>query len=218
MQRDWWKQKSTATMRSDGSYLGCSNKTDSTGYYIYRKDGKKDGECWGMDFEQARRDYNESLGSCKSGTKLCKDSLVSSYVCLFHVDDISCFVFLQAPTPFSLRSLPFMRDAVFTLASGLHEILEVEKQVPDKVGGLSKENAAYLHEIIRRNGLKNGITGDITFQDNADRNTSLMDSVVLSFQNGRFVRVGAITPASKKSFKDCGQGNIPGCPHPHPQP
>ena len=50
-------------MRSDGSYLGCSNTTDSTGYYIYRKDGKKDGECWGMDFEQARRDYNESLGS-----------------------------------------------------------------------------------------------------------------------------------------------------------
>ena len=120
-------------------------------------------------------------------------------------------MFLQALTPFPLRSLPFVRDAVFTLASGLHEILEVEKQVPDKVGGLSKENAAYLHEIIRRNGLKNGITGDITFQDNADRNTSLMDSVVLSFQNGRFVRVGAITPASKNSFKGCGQGDSPGC-------
>ena len=114
-------------------------------------------------------------------------------------------MFLQALTPFPLRSLPFVRDAVFTLASGLHEYLEVEKQAPDKVDGVR------LHKIIQRKGFKNGITGDITFQDNADRNTSNMDSVVLSFQNGRFVRVGAITPASKNSFKGCGQGDSPGC-------
>ena len=112
MQRDWWKQKSTATMRSDGSYLDCSNTTDSTGYYTYRKDGKKDGECWGMDFEQARRDYNESLGSCKSDTKLCMDSLLSSCVCLFHVHDMSCFCKLSLPFPSDpchLCGTPFSR-------------------------------------------------------------------------------------------------------------
>ena len=67
-------------MDNKGTCLICDNATDSTGYYIYRKDGKRDGECWGMDFEKARQDYKQ--GKCVTGSKPCKDSLLSTCVCL----------------------------------------------------------------------------------------------------------------------------------------
>lgn len=81
MEKDWWNQKSpNITMKSNGEYLTCSDKKDSTGYSTYRKNGDPNGECWAMDFEEARRDYDGN-GSCKTGSKLCMDSLVESYVC-----------------------------------------------------------------------------------------------------------------------------------------
>ena len=99
----------------------------------------------------------------------------------------------------SLRHLPFLRDAIFTLASGLHEILEVKNPGNNKVDG------SHLHEVIKRNGFAGGITGNITFQrDNADRDFLHMDYIVFNFQNGAFVRVGIIG-ADTPEFKDCEQ-------------
>ena len=99
----------------------------------------------------------------------------------------------------SPRSLPFLRDAIFTLASGLHEVLEVKNPGNDKVDG------SHLHGVIKRNGFADGITGNITFQrDSPDRDFLGMDGIVFNFQNGTFVRVGTIV-AGKPEFKDCEQ-------------
>ena len=95
--------------------------------------------------------------------------------------------------------MPFVRDAIFTLASGLHEILEVKNP------GNSKVDGSHVHAAIKRNGFANGITGNITFQrDSADRDFLRMDGIVFNFQNGTFVRVGTIV-AEKPEFKDCEQ-------------
>ena len=85
MESTWWNQASTATMNNNGTYLDCNNTRDSTGYYVYRKDGKRDGECWGMDFEKARQDYSQ--GKCVTGSKLCEDSLISPCVCLLNFNN-----------------------------------------------------------------------------------------------------------------------------------
>ena len=92
MESNWWNQASTATMNNDGAYLDCNNTRDSTGYYVYRKDGKRDGECWGMDFEKARRDYS-GQGTCRTGSKLCKDYLISTCVCLLLIQYYNCTSF-----------------------------------------------------------------------------------------------------------------------------
>ena len=78
MERSWWDQTPTASMNKDGSYRNCSNVHDSTGYYTYRKDGKHKGECWGIDFEQARRDYDDGRGSCQKDSKPCANTVIDS--------------------------------------------------------------------------------------------------------------------------------------------
>ena len=98
MEKTWWNQASTAEMKDDGTYLKCDDTVDSTGYYVYRKDGKRDGECWGMDFEKARRDYN-GQGKCVTGSKLCEKSLISTCVCVLNFDTIcSSFYAYKDPT------------------------------------------------------------------------------------------------------------------------
>lgn len=65
VENKWWDQRSTASSQ------GCSNATDSTGYYIYRKNGKRDGACFGMDLDLAKKDY-DGAGSCKTNSTACQ--------------------------------------------------------------------------------------------------------------------------------------------------
>ena len=102
MESTWWNQASTATMNNDGTYLDCNDKVDSTGYYVYRKDGKRDGECWGMDFEKARRDYS-GQGTCRTGSKPCKDSLISTCMCVLDFNTI-CSSFYAYKDPACIHS------------------------------------------------------------------------------------------------------------------
>ena len=82
-----------------------------------------------------------------------------------------CFLPSAATPPLSPRTLPFLSDAVFTLASGLHEILEVQNQGKGKVDGVK------LRETIQRKGFADGITGPITFRSQIpDRETIRMVS------------------------------------------
>ena len=95
--------------------------------------------------------------------------------------------------------MPFARDAIFTLASGLHEVLEVKRVTEYNLNG------SHLHEVIKKNGFADGITGNIAFENkSADRNFQHMDYIVFNFQNGAFVRVGTIV-AETPEFKDCEQ-------------
>ena len=90
-----------------------------------------------------------------------------------------------------------MRDAVFTLASGLHEILEGNNAEKGKVNG------QHLYKTIQKNGFAHGITGNINFRsDSPNRDFAEMDYTVLNFQQDRFVRVGSIVTA-EDSFADC---------------
>ena len=73
-------------MARNGSYIesGCSNERDSTGYYIYRKDGERHGKCLGLDFEHAKQDY-DGQGSCKTASKPCEHALLLSCVYLWRL-------------------------------------------------------------------------------------------------------------------------------------
>ena len=182
-------------MKDDGTYPKCDDTVDSTGYYVYRKDGKRDGECWGMDFEKARRDYN-GQGKCVTGSKLCEKSLISTCVCVlnFNTTRTSFYAYMHP-----LRYMPFVRDAIFTLASGLHEVLEVNNPGNNKVDG------SHLHGVIKRNGFADGITGKINFtSEGVDRDFQHMNYIVFNAQNGAFARVGTILEDTPE-FKDCAQ-------------
>ena len=86
---------------------------------------------------------------------------------------------------------------MFTLAFGLHEILEGNNAEKGKVNGPD------LHKTIKKHGFAHGITGNIKFgSDSPDRDFSDMDYTVLNFQEDRFVRVGSIVTA-EDSFADC---------------
>ena len=88
---------------------------------------------------------------------------------------------------------------MFTLASGLHEILEVKNPGNNEVVGSD------LHKVIKQNGFANGITGNIDFESkSADRDFLHKDFIVFNFQGAKFVRVGTIV-AETPEFKDCEQ-------------
>ena len=176
-------------MREDGSYLSCSNATDSTGYYTYRKSGKHDGECLGIDFTLAKQDY-DGHGSCKTNDRICDQHLLRLCVCLLLSFALGCS---QSLNPFP-RLMVFLRDAIFTLASGLHEVLEVQKGSVDGV---------HLRKIMHQQGLPNGVTGDITFESgNSDRDYSQLAYTVSNFQGDQFVRLGSIA-IKDWSFAPC---------------
>ena len=193
LEKRWWSQTSTATSDSKGS-INCSNATDSTGYYTYRKSGKHDGKCLGMDFTLAKKDY-DGHGSCRTKDGICDQYRLVPCVRLFSLPfTIICLgvaLKLLKPCP---RAMMFLRDAIFTLASGLHHVLEEEKN--------ASVHCVYLRETMQKRGLPNGITGKITFQrGTSDRNFS--HYMVSNFQGEQFVRLGSISLANG-SFTSCG--------------
>ena len=107
------------------------------------------------------------------------------------------------PILYPRRVLPFLRDAVFTVASGLHELLE----------GKAKDNNSdfdgeRLHKVIKQKGLPDGITGTITFDrdsTSADRNFSRVVYNVYNFQkkDEKFVQVGTTAAGNNQQFKHC---------------
>ena len=89
---------------------------------------------------------------------------------------------------------------MFTLTSGLHEILEVQNPGKGKVDGL------HLRKVMQRKGFADGITGPITFQSEIpDRETVRMSYILFNFQKVGFSRAGSIATGNASSFKDCEQ-------------
>ena len=89
---------------------------------------------------------------------------------------------------------------MFTLASGLHEILEVQNPGKGNVDGLK------LRETMQQKGFADGITGPITFRSEIpDRETIRMSYILFNFQKVGFSRAGSIATGNASSFKDCEQ-------------
>ena len=87
---------------------------------------------------------------------------------------------------------------MFTLATGLHKILEKKRR------GELQVNGTHLREVMQQNGFADGITGPITFERTVpDRETSLMDYIIFNFQKDGFIRRGSITTSNESSFKNC---------------
>ena len=87
---------------------------------------------------------------------------------------------------------------MFTLATGLHKILEKKRR------GELQVNGTHLREVMQQNGFADGITGPITFERTVpDRETSLMDYIIFNFQKDGFIRRGSITTSNTSSFKNC---------------
>ena len=85
-------------MLSDGVRTDCSDAKDATGRYVWREDGEKDGRCFGLDFQEARRQNCRKDGS-KTNDKVCESTRISQYV-------------------------PYAYDAAIALAHGLDKLLK----------------------------------------------------------------------------------------------
>ena len=87
-------------MLSDGTRTACSNAQDPTLKYMWRKDGEKDGICFGMDFKQAQKKQCYS-GQSSDGDRrvVCQDTRISMYV-------------------------PYAYDAAIALAHGLDKLVK----------------------------------------------------------------------------------------------
>ena len=105
-ERAWYMQTSSATMSADGKRTDCSGAVDATGKYIWREDGRKDGRCCGIDFQQAEQKRRAKI-KCSNDDPICGSAMVSTYV-------------------------PFAYDAVIALAHGLDKLLR-NGMTPDKI-------------------------------------------------------------------------------------
>ena len=96
-ERAWYMQPSSATMSPNGSRTACSDAVDATGHYIWREDGREDGRCCGIDFQQAGDKWR--AGKYSRDDPICASAAISTYV-------------------------PFAYDATIALAHGLHKLLD----------------------------------------------------------------------------------------------
>ena len=105
-QKAWYSQPSTASMSANGIRSDCSDAVDATGRYIWREDGKKDGRCCGIDFEQAGQKWRAK--ECSNDDLVCASAAISAYV-------------------------PFAYDAGIALAHGLDELVHRRGLRPDEI-------------------------------------------------------------------------------------
>ena len=103
-QRDWYAQASSATMSNDGERTACSDAVDTTGRYIWRENGAKNGRCYGIDFRKAVWSEN---GQCDNN-RICESAAITTYV-------------------------PFAYDAGIAVAHGLHKLISLDGIRPDKI-------------------------------------------------------------------------------------
>ena len=83
-------------MSEDGTRTHCSDAVDFSGRYIWREDGKEQGRCCGIDFEQAGKNWRAN--KCGKADPVCRSAAISTYV-------------------------PYAYDAGIALAHGLHKLL-----------------------------------------------------------------------------------------------
>ena len=86
-------------MSGDGTRTECSDAVDATGRYIWREDGAKDGQCCGIDFEQAGKKWRAK--ECSNDDPVCASARMNTYV-------------------------PFAYDAGIALALGLDQLVHRE--------------------------------------------------------------------------------------------
>ena len=96
-EKAWYSQPSTAKISENGTRSDCSDAVDATGRYIWREDGKKEGRCCGIDFEEAGKKWRAGQ-ECSSDDPVCSSAAISTYV-------------------------PFAYDAGIAMAHGLHELV-----------------------------------------------------------------------------------------------
>ena len=89
-------QPSSASMLPNGTRTKCSDAVDTTGRYIWRENGAKDGECCGIDFEQAAQ--KQRANKCSNDDPICTSAAMSTYV-------------------------PFAYDAAIAMAHGIDRLL-----------------------------------------------------------------------------------------------
>ena len=105
-EKAWYSQPSTASMSENGTRSDCSDAMDATGRYIWREDGKKEGRCCGIDFEQAGQKWRAN--KCSNDDPVCASAAITTYV-------------------------PFAYDAGIALAHGLHELVHRRGLRPDEI-------------------------------------------------------------------------------------
>ena len=96
-EKAWYSQPSTAKMSENGTRSDCSEAVDATGRYIWREDGKEDGRCCGIDFEQAGEKWRAGQ-ECSKDDPVCASAAISTYT-------------------------PWAYDSGIALAHGLHELV-----------------------------------------------------------------------------------------------
>ena len=95
-------------MSEDGRRTDCSDVFDFTGRYIWHENGKEEGRCCGIDFEQAGRKWRANQCSNANVDPVCRSAAISTFV-------------------------PFAYDAGIALAHGLDKLLHRDGIDRDKI-------------------------------------------------------------------------------------
>ena len=94
-------------MSANGIRSDCSDAVDATGRYIWREDGKKDGRCCGIDFEQAGQKWR-AKEKCSNEDPVCVSAAISAFV-------------------------PYAYDAGIALAHGLDKLVHRKDLLSDEI-------------------------------------------------------------------------------------
>ena len=78
-ERAWFSQPSTARMTENGDRLDCSDTVDATNHYIWRQDGKVNGACCGIDFQQAAEKRRKGTCVDNRNNSTCASALAGLY-------------------------------------------------------------------------------------------------------------------------------------------
>ena len=143
-------------MSKGGSRTDCSDQVDATGRYIWRENGKKEGRCSGIDFEQA--DRKRRANQCTNDDIVCRNAAISLYV-------------------------PFAYDAGIALAYGLHNLLHHEGFGQNKTHKRFDPNLIttdLLFPAVQKLAF-DGVSGHVSFRNNGDRNADQFKYAVYNY-------------------------------------
>ena len=174
-------------MSKDGIRTDCSDAVDATGRYIWRENGKKEGRCCGIDFEQAGRKWRTN--QCSNDDIVCRSAAISTYV-------------------------PFAYDAGIAIAHGLDKLLHRERVHPRDITaallaqaiGNSSFDGASGHVAFQSNGDR--VPDDFKFAVfNYHEDTRKFEPVG-EMENSTFVAVCKGGPCASMVFSE-GGSSIP---------
>ena len=194
-----YAQESTARYSDDGKITWCSDDTDSEGAFMWRKNGSRSGECFGIDFAKASLLRQQGACDMSSADGACPAAELSTFV-------------------------PYAYDAGIAMAHTLHQLIEVESVDMMDISGRHFLQSLSTHTTFvgatgnvrfqQNHSMGDRKASDVAFYVFNHRGTSMgYEQIVGTIDGGKFKLCDPKGPAlaypcTEYLFPD-GSGNIP---------